>query len=213
VGSSRQFEPTLSIVSLSGRALGAALVVGFLGSLLACKTAPPPPPPEPVPVEVATQPPPPPAPVFVKVTGSKLNVRESAGTNAAIVAKLKKGDRLQVLTEQDGWFQVQLPASKSGWVAAQYVSKEQPCLADKPGAELLNEPSLSISESGPHGRVVLEATVSAQGVVASTKLVQNTTGSAELEKRATDELRQLRFSPPIRRCTPISFIYTYTRSF
>lgn len=188
-------------------------LIALLVVAAACKTAPPPPPPEPAEIAPAPAEPPAPPQVWGKTTGSRLNVRASASTKAEIVARLKRGERVEIASEQPGWYEIKLPDGTIGWVSAQYLAKEARCLPDKATAELLNEPPIALSDSGPHGRVVLEATVNATGTVASTKLIQNTTGSAELAKTATEEIKQLRFSPPVKRCKPVPFIYTYTRSF
>jgi TonB family protein len=194
---------------------GSLILVAGLLLLQACASAPPaPPPPEPppAPVEVVVAPPPPPPPVYVRVTGSSLNVREGAGTGFKAVARSKRNDRLLVLEEQGEWIRVQVRSEQTGWVNAKFVKREEPCRADKSTAEILNEPDAVLRSAGT-GRVVLEATVSARGEVTAVKLVENSTGSDVLRKQAESELRALRFSPPVRSCKPLPFIYVYTRSF
>lgn len=197
--------------------LGALGLVAGLLLLQACVSAPPPPPPPapeppPAPVEVVIAPPPPPPPVYVRVTGSSLNVRDGAGTGFKAVAKSRKNDRLLVLEEQGEWLRVQVRPELTGWVNARYVKKEQPCPADKSTAEILNDSDAVLRSAGT-GRVVLEATVSTRGEVTAVKLVENSTGSEDSRKQAESELRALRFSPPVRNCKPRPFVYVYTRSF
>lgn len=185
---------------------GAAL----LGTL-SCKSTPPPPPPPPTPTAETGQAPQAPL-MFVKVIGNRLNVRAGASSTAAVVTKLKKGDRIGVLSENGGWFEVRLADGSSGWVSAQFVRKDLPCAPDKSTAEVLNDPPISLVE-GAHGRIVVDATVNAEGVVTATKLIQNTTGVPELAQKAVDEVHQLKFAPPVRNCKPVAFVYTYTRSY
>ncbi len=186
--------------------------------LLACTSAPPAPPPEPLPppveapVEVVREVPPPP-PVILRVTGTSLNVREGPSTSRTTVGKVKRGETLTMLGEADGWYQVRLASGGTGWVHGKYVRKEEPCLPDKATAEILNEPEGTLRPAAGTGRVVIEATVNAQGAVASTKLLENSTGSPEQLLEAERELRTLRFSPPVRKCRPVPFIYVYTRNF
>jgi TonB family protein len=150
---------------------------------------------------------------YVRVTGSRLNVREQPNTSAAAVARVKKGERLAVLGRDGEWFQVRLADGATGWVHGKYVRSDEPCTPDKATAELLSGVPLSFTEGSSVGTVVLEATIDATGSVASTKVVQDTTGIPELVQRAESEVRALKFSPPVRNCRPVPFVYTYTRNF
>lgn len=197
-----------------GQRLPSVLIaVSVFFGLAGCKTAAPPPPPVPVPVVPAAEAKPTPPQEYVRVTGSRLNVREQPATSAAAVARVKKGERLAVLGRDGEWFQVRLADGATGWVHGKYVRSEEPCTPDKATAELLSGVPLSFTEGSSIGRVVLEATVDATGSVASTKVVQDTTGIPELVQRAESEARTLKFSPPVHNCRPVPFIYTYIRNF
>ena len=201
-------------VKRMGQRLPSVLIaVSVFFGLAGCKTAAPPPPPVPVPVVPAAEAKPTPPQEYVRVTGSRLNVREQPNTSAAAVARVKKGERLAVLGRDGEWFQVRLADGATGWVHGKYVRSEEPCTPDKATAELLSGVPLSFTEGSSIGKVVLEATVDATGSVASTKVVQDTTGIPELVQRAESEVRALKFSPPVRNCRPVPFVYTYTRNF
>jgi len=201
-------------VKRMGQRLPSVLIaVSVFFGLAGCKTAAPPPPPVPVPVVPAAEAKPTPPQEYVRVTGSRLNVREQPNTSAAAVARVKKGERLAVLGRDGEWFQVRLADGATGWVHGKYVRSEEPCTPDKATAELLSGVPLSFTEGSSVGRVVLEATIDATGSVASTKVVQDTTGIPELVQRAESEVRALKFSPPVRNCRPVPFVYTYTRNF
>jgi len=201
-------------VKRMGQRLPSVLIaVSVFFGLAGCKTAAPPPPPVPVPVVPAAEARPTPPQEYVRVTGSRLNVREQPNTSAAAVARVKKGERLAVLGRDGEWFQVRLADGATGWVHGKYVRSEEPCTPDKATAELLSGVPLSFTEGSSVGRVVLEATIDATGSVASTKVVQDTTGIPELVQRAESEVRALKFSPPVRNCRPVPFVYTYTRNF
>ncbi len=189
----------------------ALAAVSVIFGLAGCKTAPPPP--APVPVVPAAEAKPTPPQEYVRVTGTRLNVREKPTTGAAAVARVKKNERLAVLGRDGAWVRVQLADGTSGWVHGKYVRADMPCSADKPTAELLSDVPLSFTEGASAGKVVLDATVDATGSVASIKVVQDTTGIPELVERAESEVRALRFSPPVRNCRPVPFVYTYTRNF
>ena len=197
-----------------GQRLPSVLIaVSVFFGLAGCKTAAPPPPPVPVPVVPAAEARPTPPQEYVRVTGSRLNVREQPNTSAAAVARVKKCERLAVLGRDGEWFQVRLADGATGWVHGKYVRSDEPCTPDKATAELLSGVPLSFTEGSSVGTVVLEATIDATGSVASTKVVQDTTGIPELVQRAESEVRALKFSPPVRNCRPVPFVYTYTRNF
>jgi len=199
-------------VKRMGQRLPSVLIaVSVFFGLAGCKTAAPPPPP--VPVVPAAEAKPTPPQEYVRVTGSRLNVREQPNTSAAAVARVKKGERLAVLGRDGEWFQVRLADGATGWVHGKYVRSDEPCTPDKATAELLSGVPLSFTEGSSVGTVVLEATIDATGSVASTKVVQDTTGIPELVQRAESEARALKFSPPVHNCRPVPFIYTYTRNF
>ena len=186
-----------------------------------------PPAPEPMPEPVA----PPPAVVesedrvigTVRVTASALNVRSEASTDADVVTQVKKGQALDVLREDESWVKVRLASGETGWVASRFVAsgdasakkrapKKGSCPADSDYA-FTETPMLAFSDSGAHGMVVVEATVSTKGVVTATKLVSNGTGDEALGFLAEREIKGAKFSPPIRNCVARSFIFTYRRTF
>ncbi|HVE72896.1 MAG TPA: TonB family protein [Thermoanaerobaculia bacterium] len=202
-------------------------VLPLLVLLAACATpAPPPasapaPPEEPAPRPVATAPAPQEERVIgkVRVTASALNVRAEASTDADAIAQVKKGTALDVLSEDASWVKVRLAGGETGWVAARFVSKggtakkiKGKCPPDSDYA-FDEAPRLAFSEGGPHGVVVVEAKVNAQGRVTSTRVVSNGTGDETLAFLAQKEIRAARFSPPIRNCAPRAFIFTYRRSY
>jgi len=201
--------------------------VFFVLALLAVvRCAPPTPTPAP-----ATEPVAPPPPIVeegekvigtVRVMASALNVRATASTEADVVTQVKKGQRLDVLHEDESWVKVKLAGGETGWVAARFVTsgetprqqanKKGGCPPDSDYA-FTETPTLAFSESGSHGMVVVDATVSAKGVVTATKLVSNGTGDESLAFLAEREIKGAKFSPPIRNCVPRSFIFTYRRTF
>ena len=183
----------------------------------------------PAPVEPPRTPAPPPAvepPVApeeqiigtVRVTASALNVRAEASTDSEVVTQVKKGTSLSVLREDDSWTRVRLASGEVGWVASRFVSSGKKksarpgCPADSDYA-FVETPTLAFSDSGAHGIVVVEATVSAKGNVTSTKVVSNSTGDEALGFLAEREIKAAKFSPPIRNCVARSFIFTYRRTF
>ncbi|WP_246940719.1 SH3 domain-containing protein [Bacillus pinisoli] len=58
------------------------------------------------------------------VTATSLNVRDDFSLKGKVIAQVKKGDQLEVVSEQNNWCQVKLPDGKTGWVAGWYVEKK-----------------------------------------------------------------------------------------
>ena len=203
---------------------GAGAIAGPVGVLVlgafcligaGCASAPPPvpPPPDPAPVVPEAVPAAPPPPVYVRVTGSKLNVREAPATTARVLARSPRGTRLIKRGEEGDWLEVELADGTRGWVHRGYVSAEPVCAPDSSEPVIISEPVVGFFEGARHGRVVIEATVSKSGDVVAVEVKENTTGSPEQEAVAVEELRRLRFAPFVRDCRPVPFIYTYSRSF
>lgn len=152
----------------------------------------------------------------VRVTASTLNVRQDASASSAAIAQVKRGDQLTLLAEENGWSHVRLASGEEGWVSSQHVSNGKP-RSRKPGCDsqfsFVKTPLAAFSESGPHGLVVVDATVNTKGEVTATKVVSNSTGDKTLGAMAEREIRSATFKPPYRDCVPRAFIFTYKRSF
>lgn len=53
-----------------------------------------------------------------------LRVRSDPSVTASETAQVKPGDTFDYLSEQDGWYQIQLSDGTSGWVSTQYAQKQ-----------------------------------------------------------------------------------------
>lgn len=65
------------------------------------------------------------------VTAASLNLRASATTSSAVVARLPKGTKLSVASTSGGWLKV-TANGRTGWVSAQYTSTSAPAAPAKP---------------------------------------------------------------------------------
>ena len=169
---------------------------------------------------------PPPTPVsqpeqkqigIVKVTATTLNVRREAAATSEVIGQVRKGERLSLLAAGDEWDRVRLGNGAVGFVSAQLVIREgvrarRGCPADA-DYQFVKTPTPSFSDSSAHGMVTVEANVDARGNVTSTRVVTNTTGDEALGVLAEREIRQAKFSAPVRDCVAKAFIFTYKRSF
>jgi uncharacterized protein YgiM (DUF1202 family) len=55
------------------------------------------------------------------VTANRLNLRVKPGTKYTLVAQVKKGDKLEVVKHENGWYQVIAPENAKVWVSAAFV--------------------------------------------------------------------------------------------
>lgn len=156
----------------------------------------------------------------VRVNVSTLNVRSDASTSAEIVGHVRRGERLTLVADSGEWLRVKLNDGTTGWVSSQLVVREgaaaRPRRAGCPpdsDYSFLNAPKPLFSEGGPHGMVVIEASVDARGIVTATRVVSNETHDDALASLAEREVRNARFAPPIRNCAPKAFFFTYKRAF
>jgi len=186
------------------------VVVLFLASC----AAPPPPAPAPAPREVGGQEK---AIGTVRVTATTLNVRREAAAASEVVAQVRKGERLALLSAGDQWHRVRLGNGAIGFVSVDHVIREgaprrRGCAPDA-DFSFVKTPVPDLRERTAHGVVTVDASVDTKGNVTSTKIVGNTTGDDSLGAIAEREIKAARFLPPVRNCVAKAFIFTYKRSF
>jgi TonB family protein len=152
----------------------------------------------------------------VRVTATALNVRREASASSEVVAQVRKGERLALLTSGDQFHRVRLGNGAIGFVSVDHVIREgtarRGCAADA-DFQFVKTPTPDLREGAAHGIVTVDANVDTRGNVTSTKIVGNTTGDDSLGALAEREIRGAKFSPPIRNCVAKAFIFTYKRSF
>jgi len=152
------------------------------------------------------------------VSANTLNVRREASASADVIAQVRKGERLALLSPGDEWDRIRLGTGEVGFVSAQHVIREgilrsrRGCPADA-DYQFVKTPTPAFSDSSAHGIVTVEANVDMRGNVTSARVVNNTTGDEALGVLAEREIREAKFSPPVRNCVPKAFIFTYKRSF
>ena len=95
-----------------------------------------------------------------KVTASVLNVRKSAGTNAAVITKIAKGQSVTLLSSAvNGWYQVRLANGTVGYVSAQYItmtsSSSQPSSQTLSRTGKVTASVLNVRQSaGTNGKII-----------------------------------------------------------
>jgi uncharacterized protein YgiM (DUF1202 family) len=154
----------------------------------------------------------------VRVTANSLNVRRDASASGEVIAQVRKGERLALLSATDEWDRVRLGNGDIGFVSAQHVIREgmrarRGCPSDS-DFSFAKSPVPAFSENATaHGIVAVEANVDARGTVTATRVVTNTTGDESLGALSAREIRDAKFVAPIRNCVAKPFIFTYKRSF
>ncbi|MBI4575527.1 MAG: SH3 domain-containing protein [Planctomycetes bacterium] len=74
---------------------------------------------------------PPTFPVYGTVKGDEVQIRSGASKNHPVVATLRRGERLAVAGEAEGWLRVRLPESVRLYVASRYLGADGTVLADR----------------------------------------------------------------------------------
>lgn len=86
----------------------------------------------------------------VSTPKGQLNVRSKPDAKSAVVAKLSNRSFVQVLGEETGFYQVQLPEDRTGWVAGEFMTRSPY------GAEVLSYRPMQIGSSGEDVRALKE---------------------------------------------------------
>ena len=61
------------------------------------------------------------------VSGERVNLRAGPGTGNAVVAQLKRGEPATVLSDRDGWYQIQTAdGAVSGWIFGKFLTDQMP---------------------------------------------------------------------------------------
>jgi N-acetylmuramoyl-L-alanine amidase len=76
------------------------------------------------------------------VTATSLNVRDDFSLSGRVVSQVKKGDQLELISEQNNWCQVKLPDGQIGWVAGWYVEKSTSLL---PTSEIIQDATSTVT--------------------------------------------------------------------
>lgn len=64
--------------------------------------------------------------LYGTVTGSVVNVRAGAGSWHARVGQAKKGERVIILGEKDGWYHVSMENGQEGYISVEYIKPDTP---------------------------------------------------------------------------------------
>ncbi len=194
--------------------------LAFVVLAAACSAPPSPAPiPAPAPPPVPATPAPASAIGSVRVNASTLNVRAAASASADVVSHARRGEKLALLEDSGAWLRVRLVDGTEGWVSSQHVVRDGAAVRARgncpPDSDysFVKPPRPAFSENAAHGIIVVEAGVDAKGNVVSTRIVSNGTGDEALAALTQQELREVKFAPPVRNCVARAFVYTYRRSF
>ena len=57
------------------------------------------------------------------VTASALNIRSGAGTNYSVITKAYKGESVDILDTNNGWYKVKLSNGKIGWASSDHITR------------------------------------------------------------------------------------------
>ena len=60
--------------------------------------------------------------LIAEVIGDKVNIRAAANSDATSLGMIKKGEPVKVITQINGWCQVEPPAEAAGWVRQDFLT-------------------------------------------------------------------------------------------
>lgn len=114
------------------------------------------------------------------VTGSGINLRESASTKANSLVRLSAGEKVKVLeanaAQADGyvWSKIETSSGASGWVAAQFLRMEQPAqpVAEAPASAAAPATAETVATTPESAALAPES-----GVPASAAMTRSIVGS------------------------------------
>jgi outer membrane biosynthesis protein TonB len=164
--------------------------------LLACNQAP---------VETDTR-----EPVAIQyVGGEKMAVHARPDDRSPVITRYQHSESVPVLARKGEWAEVRT-ATGSGWVhQSDLVGAEEAAQSKaNPTARFMRPPS-PVTSPGVHGTIYIEADVNTDGDVTSTKIITNTTGSADLAAKNAAALQRSKFYPIVIRGERKPFEYYY----
>jgi N-acetylmuramoyl-L-alanine amidase len=89
----------------------------------------------------------------VIVTGSTVNIRQQASIEAAVVAQVKKGDRLAVTGRDGEWLEIRLSNGTKGWIVNWLTSPDSPGAASR-GTILESEALIAPISEGRNFKII-----------------------------------------------------------
>lgn len=136
------------------------------------------------------------APIAVQyIAVPELLVRAQPNDTAAVITKYPIGEAVSVLAKQGDWVEIRT-GDRSGWVrAAELQTPEQQASGEANPEPKFQRMPLPISAPSARGEIYIEASVNTDGDVTDTRLITNTTGSAQLAQQNADQLKAAKFYP------------------
>ncbi|HKB80681.1 MAG TPA: SH3 domain-containing protein [Thermoanaerobaculia bacterium] len=143
------------------------------------------------------------------VGGENAPVHSRPDDNAPVITKFEHSESVPVMSKQGDWAEVRT-ALGDGWVHQSDLvgADEGASSRDNPNPKFEHPPS-PISSPGTHGTIYIRADVNTDGVVTSTQLISNTTGSDALAAENAAALQRAKFYPIIIRGERKPFQYFY----
>ena len=147
-------------------------------------------------------------PIEVQYVGApELVVRTQPNDAAPVVTKYLAGEAVSVLSRKEPWVEVRTAAG-SGWaLAADLTTADQARKEEENPTPRFRELPAPIHAPSARGTIYIEASVNTDGDVVSTKLLTNTTGSADLAANNEAALRRSKFHPIVKNGQKQPFLY------
>ncbi|MFZ7102274.1 MAG: SH3 domain-containing protein [Peptococcaceae bacterium] len=99
------------------------------------------------------------------VTGSKVNIRQKPTTDSPRVTQVLAGDLIEIIGEQQDWYQVKTAKGQEGWIAGWLVSLESSPEKGTDSAPPSAPPSAPVQTASPPENVVLKNVIVTGNIV------------------------------------------------
>jgi uncharacterized protein YgiM (DUF1202 family) len=149
-------------------------------------------------------------PIAILYVGApELAVHRNANDASRVTTKFLNGESVSILSKHGDWVEVRT-SDGSGWAHAADLTDASVAKAEaeNPQPKFRITPS-PVTQPGAHGTVYIEASVTNEGDVASTRVITNTTGSPDLADRNAAAMRAAKFYPIVQKGQKKGFIYYY----
>ena len=156
----------------------------------------------------------------MQVSAAKADVHATPSPASPVVTSYPAGEQVSVYSQRDGWSEVSYGAGNgSGWIRSEDLQSPAQSASTangqssaggiaKPSVRFLVPPD-PVTNSHATGVIILEGSVSSEGRIFEIRTVENTTGSAELERQNREQLQKAVFAPVIVGGRPTPFVYDY----
>jgi uncharacterized protein YgiM (DUF1202 family) len=148
------------------------------------------------------------------VTGPELPVYTQSSDTAPTTATYQNGESVEVLAKSGDWTEIRV-GDGSGWVKASQLGTGEAAAKQndgEPQIRFVKAPG-AVTNLTAKGEIYIEADVNTDGEVVKTRILENTTGSAQLGEQNAAALATAKFYPIMKNGSRQPFKYYHRVSY